>query len=156
MSKFHLAQINIGRTLAPLDAPLMKEFTDFLAPVNKLGQDSPGFVWQLKEETGGASSYMKTPFDDDGYIVNMTVWENIESLRGFIFGTVHSYFLKNRSKWFEKATQIQVVLWWIPVGHIPTLEEAKVKIDLINKNGSSPEAFSFQKLFDENGKQILI
>ena len=152
----HLAQINIGRTLAPLDAPLMKEFTDFLGPVNKLAEDSPGFVWRLKDDSGASSSYVKTPFDDDGYIVNMSVWENAPALRQFIFGTVHSYFLKNRLKWFEKPPKMIVAMWWIPAGHIPTLEEAKTKIDLINNKGNTPEAFNFQKVFDEQGNQMAI
>ena len=145
----HLAQINIGRILAPLDAPVMKEFTDFLAPVNKLAEDSPGFIWRFKDDVSGASSsYVNTPFNDENFLINMSVWENIESLSGFTFGTVHSYFLKNRAKWFEKAVKMQVALWWIPTGHIPTLEEAKYKIELINQKGNTQEAFNFQKVFD--------
>ena len=150
----HLAQINISRNKAPLDSVEMKEFTDFIAPVNKLGEDSPGFVWRLKDETSGASSsYMETPFEVE-YIVNMTVWEDIASLSNFVFGTVHSYFLKNRSKWFEKARDIQVVMWWIPVGHIPTLEEAKQKMDYINLHGATPTAFNYKNLFDERGEPV--
>ena len=152
----YLAQINISHMKAPLDAPMMKEFTDFLNPVNKLGEESPGFVWRLKDETSGASSsYMQTPFDD-AFIVNMTVWEDIASLSNFVFGTVHSYFLKNRSKWFEKAKQIQVVMWWIPVGHIPTLEEAKEKMDYIQLHGPTPAAFNYKKLFDASGAPIAV
>lgn len=150
----HLAQINITKNKAPLDSLEMEEFTDFLVPVNKLGEDSSGFVWRLKDEASGeSSSYMATPFDE-GFIVNMTVWKDIASLSNFVFGTVHSYFLKNRSKWFEKHTEIQVVMWWIPVEHIPTLEEAREKLKYINQQGPTPVAFNYKNLFDADGERV--
>ncbi len=150
----HLAQINIAKNKAPLESLEMKEFTDFLAPVNKLAEDSLGFVWRLKDEASGeSSSYMATPFDA-GFIVNMTVWKDIVSLSNFVFGTVHSYFLKNRSKWFEKHIEIQVVMWWIPVEHIPTLEEAHEKLKYINQQGPTPVAFNYKNLFDADGERV--
>ncbi len=147
--KYQLAQINIARLLAPMDSPQIKEFADFLEPVNKLGEDSPGFVWRLKDDSDlGGATEIETPFDDDMVIVNMTVWEDLDSLKAFTYSTVHSYFLKNRKKWFEKASRPQLVLWWVPEGHEPDLAEAKHKLDLLQQHGPRPEAFNFQKVFD--------
>jgi hypothetical protein len=42
---FQLAEFNISRLKAPLDDPSMKEFVDFLDPVNTFAEQSPGFVW---------------------------------------------------------------------------------------------------------------
>ena len=81
MSKYHIAQINIARMLAAIDDPLMAEFVTQLAPINALADASPGFVWRLQTEAGDATSLRV--FDDDMVIVNMSVWENIESLREY-------------------------------------------------------------------------
>ena len=150
---YQLAQINIARLLAPLDSPQLKEFSDFLDPVNKLGEESPGFVWRLKDETNAATE-VETPFDDDMLIVNMTVWETIADLRFFVYNTVHSYFLKSRKKWFSKMEKPHVVLWWVEEGHIPSLEEAKLKLELLEREGPSPAAFSLQTLFDPQGNKL--
>ena len=144
---YHLAELNIGRLKAPLDNPDMKEFTDFLAPVNKLAEDSPGFVWRLQDESGNSSSYVETPFDDQEIIVNFSVWEDLESLKNFTFQTVHAYYLKNRAKWFHRMESHHMVLWWVPEGYIPSLDEAKQKLEFLEEHGSTPEAFTFKKPF---------
>ncbi len=43
---FHLAQINVGRITAPLDAPELKAFVDNLNRINALAERSAGFVWR--------------------------------------------------------------------------------------------------------------
>lgn len=152
----HLAQLNISRLRFPLDAPEMHEFVHFLDSVNQFGTESDGFVWLFKADDGSASSFMPPLFDDEKIIVNMTVWENIESLYHFAFSTVHRYFMQKRHQWFEKATQPQTVLWWIEAGHIPTIEEAKTKLTQLRKHGATPEAFSFQQMFDEDGTAFAL
>jgi hypothetical protein len=39
------------------------------------------------------------------------------------------------------------VLWWIPAGAIPTLDEARRRLDLLAERGPTPEAFTFQQRF---------
>lgn len=43
---YYLAQINIARTLAPLDDPLMADFVAQLDEINALADSSPGFIWR--------------------------------------------------------------------------------------------------------------
>ena len=59
---FHLAQANVARFKGALDDPIMKEFVDFLEPVNKFAEESEGFVWRLKDEEGRSSSFIESPF----------------------------------------------------------------------------------------------
>jgi hypothetical protein len=152
---YHLAQINIARLLAPMDSPQIKEFRDFIEPINKLGESSPGFVWRLQDDSAlGGATEIETPFEDDMIIVNMTVWESIEALKTFTYSTVHSYFVKNRKKWFERASAPHLVLWWVPLGHVPSLAEAKEKLELIEAKGPNPLAFTFSKQYDPEGNQI--
>ena len=151
---FVLAQLNIGRLIAPIDSPIVKEFTDFIDPINKFSEESKGFVWRLKSDDGQSSSYMPTPFEDYRIITNLTVWETLDDLKEFTYKTVHTYFIKSRRKWFEKMDSPHLVLWWIPRGHIPTLEEGKTKLELLEANGPTPEAFTIAKAYDISGNPM--
>lgn len=150
----HIAEFNISRLKALLDAPEMKEFVDFLDPVNRFAEESPGYVWRLAAPDGQASSYLPPAYEDEMIVTNLTVWKDIESLRNFVYQTVHNYFLRSRNKWFEQSTEIQTVLWWIPKGHIPTVEEGKERLRCLHENGPTPDAFTFQVLFDSQGNAL--
>ncbi|GGG34898.1 hypothetical protein GCM10011414_00400 [Croceivirga lutea] len=154
--KHHLAQANIARFKASLDDPIMKEFVDFIGPINKLAEESPGFVWRLKDDEGRSSSYIESPFRDEMLAINLSVWEDLPSLKNFVYTTVHSYFLRNKKKWFQKDGKSQFVMWWIPEGEVPTLELTKQKLELLDTNGPTPEAFSIKQLFDVNGNTIAL
>ena len=52
---FHLAQVNIGRVVAPVDDPKMAEFMAQLDEVNALAEAAPGFVWRLQSSSGNAT-----------------------------------------------------------------------------------------------------
>ena len=145
MSKYHLAQINIARMLAPIDDPIMAEFVAQLPPINALADRSPGFVWRLQTEEGDATGIKV--YDDDMIIGNLTVWENVESLREFAYRSSHTGVMKYRTKWFEEFDGPYMALWWVPAGHIPTTEEGKERLDHLRKNGDSPYAFSFKNSF---------
>lgn len=135
----HLAQFNIARAKAPLDSPVMKEFVDNLVLINAIAETSEGFIWRLQDESGDATNIKL--FDDPLIIINMSIWESIESLRNFVFRSRHLDFLKKKKLWFEKAEQPNLVLWWIPPGHIPSLEEAKNKLSYLKKHGETSHAF---------------
>lgn len=152
--KFHLAQANIARFRASLDDPIMKEFVDFLEPVNQFAEESKGFVWRLKDEQGRSSSFLETPFKDEMMAINVSLWEDLDSFKDFVYGSVHSYFLRNKKKWFDMKGPSQFVMWWLPAGEIPTLEMTKAKLEGLELNGATPEAFSMRHLFDPNGNPI--
>lgn len=145
MTKHHLAQINIARMKAPLEDPLMQEFVAGLEPINALADDAPGFVWRLQDDSGDATSLR--PFPDDYLIVNMSVWESVESLRQYTYKTVHVEYVRRRKQWFEKLEQPIYVLWWLPAGQIPTVAEGKARLDHLIKHGESSTAFTFGKIF---------
>jgi len=137
-----LAQINIARMLAPLESAAMREFRGFLAPVNMLAERSPGFVWRYSDLN---AKIFVLPWDDEFLIVNMSVWKDVDSLRRFTHHTVHAYFMNSRNKWFHQLDHPYSVLWWVKDGYIPTLNEGKAKLALLEKNGPSLDAFPFQQ-----------
>ena len=143
--KHQLAQINIARLLAPIDDPLVAGFVAQLDTINTLAESSNGFVWRLKDESGNATDI--NPFDDPMLIVNMSVWESVEDLKSFAYHTDHIKVFKDRAKWFEKPSDAHMVLWWIPQGEFPSVEEAKDRLMHLRKHGESDYAFSFRKIF---------
>lgn len=147
MSKndFHIAQINIARMRAPLDDPVMSDFVAQLEEVNAHADESPGFVWRLADDSGGAATDIR-PFNDDRILINMSVWETIEALREFTYRGRHSGLLKDRRKWFEEGST-GIALWWIAAGALPSVEDAKRKLELLKANGPTAEAFTFKDLF---------
>lgn len=151
---FNLAQANIARFKAPLDSLEMKEFTDFLEPVNKLAEESEGFIWRLMDTEGRSASFIKSPFKDELMAINISVWKNYDSLTNFVYSTVHSYFLRNKKKWFDSTGPSQFIMWWIPEGELPTLEMVKQKLYYQEEHGDTPYAFSMKQLYDAQGDAI--
>jgi hypothetical protein len=140
----HLANFNIARMRAPLDSPVMAGFVDNLDRINRLGDESPGFVWRLVDEDGvGATAYRPYP-DDEAVITNLTVWESVEALRNYVYKTEHVEFLRRRRDWFEPHDVPYLALWWVPEGHIPTLEEAVARLAHLREHGPSDHAFTFK------------
>lgn len=153
--RYHLAQANIARFKATLDHPIMKEFVDFLEPVNRFAEESQGFVWRLKDDHGRSASYLESPFNDEMMAVNISVWENLGALKDFVYGSVHSYFLRNKKKWFDLSGPSIFVLWWIPEGTVPNLDMAKEKLKLLEENGPSPQAFTLREFYDFKGNKVV-
>lgn len=146
MAAFHIAQLNIGRMLAPLDSSQLAGFVEALEPINALADRAPGFVWRLEDEDSGNATSIR-PFDDDMLIVNMSVWTSLEALTEFVYVSDHRAVMQQRRKWFERMGEAFVVLWWVPAGHIPDLDEAEERLDLLRSRGPSPDAFTFKKRF---------
>src|SRR5258705_6034778 len=109
---YQLAQINIAKMLAPLESPLMVEFVNNLDRINALAEGSQGFVWRLKDEGNNATSIKV--YDDDFLLVNMSVWENVESLFQFAYQSSHVEIFKRRGEWFSKMKEAHMALWYVP------------------------------------------
>lgn len=142
MTGFHLAQLNIARLREPIDSPLLAGFVAALEPVNQLADRSPGFVWRLQTDDGDATSIQA--FDDDMLLINMSVWESIDALSAFVYRSQHRDVMVRRQEWFERMSDPYLVLWWVPAGHLPGIDEAKEHLELLARNGPSPEAFTFR------------
>ena len=143
--EYHLAQLNIARLQAPLESPQLAGFVAALEPVNALADGAPGFVWRLQTDEGDATSIR--PFDDDMLLVNMSVWESLESLAAFVYRSDHKDVMRRRRQWFDRADEVYLVLWWVPAGTAPTVEDAKARLETLRRVGPSAEAFTFRVPF---------
>ena len=144
---FHLAQLNVARLLHPIPDPRIKDFVDGLARINALADQSAGFVWRLQSDSGNATDVHHPWSEDPFLLVNMSVWEQPEDLRQYVYRSGHMEYMQRRKEWFEKPTQPHYVLWWIPRGHIPSLAEARDRLEHYRSHGATPHAFWFGKLF---------
>jgi hypothetical protein len=144
---YHLAQINIGRLIAPIDDPRIAEFVSQLEPINALADEAAGFVWRLQSASGNATDIAYN--DDPSIMLNMSVWESLEALRDYAYKSDHMKVLRDRAKWFEKMAKPYYCLWWIPAGHIPTVAEGRERLEHYQKFGATPFSFWFSQPFPE-------
>ena len=144
MSSYQLAQLNVARLLAPLDSPALAGFVANLGRVNALADAAPGFVWRLQTDDGDATAIR--PFGDD-MLVNLSVWEDVAALHAFVYGAEHVAVMRRRRAWFERLDAAYVVLWWVPRGHRPSLDEAGERLGRLRQHGPGPLAFDFRAAY---------
>src|SRR5580692_3888541 len=133
--KTHLAQLNIGRFRAPKGDPRMADFYDNLDRINAAAERMPGFVWRLKDDSGNATGIPWA--GDPAFAVNLTVWENVEALEKFVFMTAHRGIYARKHEFFETPEQPNFAMWLVPEGHIPSLEEARERLEHYRAHGGS-------------------
>lgn len=143
---YHLAELNVGRIRFSLTDERMQGFVSQLEPINALADGTPGFIWRLQSEAGDATALR--PFPDDMMIVNFSVWETIDALFQYTYYSDHAKVFRNRKQWFETMSEHYFVMWWIPAGHIPTLTEAKERLDALRRDGPTAYAFNFKERFE--------
>ena len=151
MAAEHLAQVNVATLRAPLDGPELAGFVAELEPINALADASPGFVWRLQTEDGDATSIR--PYDDERIMVNLSVWASLKALRGFVYATRHLDVMRRRREWFHRMADPYLALWWVPAGTIPTVAEAKRRLELLAHRGPGPDAFTFRAPFPRSARR---
>lgn len=154
MNQYHIAQLNIASMKTAMEDPSMKDFVDNLEVVNRIADNSPGFIWRLQTEEGDATSI--TVFDDDMLLVNMSVWQDLDSLKKFVYESYHVDILKRKKEWFRRFDGAHQVLWWIREGTIPTLSEAETRLRYLQACGPSPLAFTFSQHFAADEKHLAL
>ena len=144
MTSFHLAQVNIGRIIAPLDSPELADFVAQLPEINALADHSPGFVWRMVDDDGEDATDLRPDDKDDLLLFNCSTWESVEALRAFTYNSEHLRVLSRRREWYHRMAEMHMALWWVPAGHRPTVAEAMERIAMVREQGSGPLAFTFR------------
>jgi hypothetical protein len=146
VSAHHLAQVNFGRLLAPVDDPRIDDFRNNLAHINALADAQPGFVWRLTGAGDDATDIR--PIESDPLLaINVSVWENAERLAAFVYRSEHRDFVRRRHEWFQPATAAIFALWWVPAGERPDPAECYRRLLHLRANGPTPHAFDFKHRF---------
>jgi hypothetical protein len=150
LNGWHIAQLNVGRIIAPTDSPELAEFMAALDAINARAEATPGFVWRLQSDSGNATDIRVS--EDPSFLVNMSVWATIESLFEFVYRSAHTAVMARRRQWFEKPTQAYQVLWWVPAGQVPGVREALERLDHLRRHGPTPQAFTFNRRYPPPGE----
>ena len=148
MDKYRIAQINIARAKNEMNSEEMKGFVERLDEINSIADKSEGFIWRLQGDEGNSTTIKA--FDDPMLLVNMSVWRDMESLKNYVYKSVHVELIRDRDAWFTKMADAHQALWWIKAGHIPSVEEGKEKLNYLQEHGVSKTAFTFSKYFDHD------
>lgn len=144
----NLAQLNVGRLHEPLHSPRIADFVAGLEEINRLAEEAPGFVWRLVDENGANNTGLH-PTGDPLEIVNLSVWQSLEALRSYVYHTAHLDYLRRRRDWFVKLRHEHMVLWWLPVGQIPTVPDALARLRWLRQHGPTAAAFTFHDPYPE-------
>ncbi|WP_339463795.1 DUF3291 domain-containing protein [Pseudomonas sp. EA_105y_Pfl2_R69] len=152
MIAYQLAQLNIASMLQPLESPGMADFVANLERINALAEAAPGFVWRLQDEAGDATAIR--PFGEE-VLVNLSLWRDVEALRDYVYKSAHAEMLKRRNEWFTRMGEAHMVLWWVPAGHLPSVDEAAARLRLLREQGPTAQAFSFRQTFLPTDIQAL-
>lgn len=150
---YNLAQINITSMKYDLNSPEMKDFVDNLDIVNTNAENSPGFVWRMKDEYGANTSLRVFGHK---ILVNISMWEDVQSLRRFIASPLHASIMKRKKEWFDGVNGSHLALWWSEDGIFPTAEEAKKRLNYINQNGPTPYCFNFKETYPKPEKKVAL
>ena len=150
MTVHQLAQVNIAKARYDVEDPRMAGFMDNLDLINGLGDRSPGFVWRYQTDDGDATA--TRVFDDPDILLNLTVWESLDALKDYVYKSDHVAFLRRRREWFIDSGYPTTTLWWIPAGDIPTPGEARRRVELLQADGPSPQAFTWSSLHPPPGE----
>ena len=153
---FHLAELNVARAVAPLDGPELAEFAAALEPVNALADAAPGFVWRLEDDSDTPGATAIRPFEDPWMLVNFSVWKSLDALWAFVYAGAHLEVMRRRREWFTRLSESHLVLWWVPEGAIPTVDEAVARLEHLRTHGPTPHAFTFKQPYEAGPPPTLL
>ena len=139
----HLAQVNLGRLRHPVDAPQSREFAAAVDRINALAERAPGFVWRHRSNGHGGDPLL---------IVNISLWHSYAHLHAYVYRTGHHHYVRRRDQWFTRIRTPATALWWVPVDHRPTVDEALARLSHLRRYGPTPQAFTVRTRFDPEGR----
>lgn len=144
---YQLAQINIAHFRKPSMNTINNDFHAAIDEVNNVAESQPGFIWRLIDDTAQRAD--TDMFQNPDMLVNLSVWADMESLMKFVYRTpVHRDIMRRKDEWFEHV-EVNMVLWWVKTGELPTLKDAEKKLNLLADRGATGEAFTFKTPFPQ-------
>ncbi|HYD09372.1 MAG TPA: DUF3291 domain-containing protein [Acidimicrobiales bacterium] len=148
-----LAQVNVGRLVADMDAPEVAEFVGALERINKLADDADGFVWRLSAD-GVEGELTEVGDGDPRFVINLSTWRSYEAMHEYMYKTEHVDFLRRRREWFEQYPTSVVALWWVEDGEKPTIDDAMARLAHLDEHGPTAFAFTPTRRFDPTGEPV--
>jgi hypothetical protein len=143
----YIAQANFAQWKDNLLPEHAAKFLEYADQINASSEQHPGLVWQYPGMFWNDQNVI-AEFGNPRIILNISVWKTLDDLRDFVYQSIHSQAMKNRTLWFDSIQQQTYVLWWVKPGFYPDIAEAKQKFELLTKSGPSSQAFNFRTHFE--------
>ncbi|MEP3630612.1 MAG: DUF3291 domain-containing protein [Hyphomicrobiales bacterium] len=141
----HIAELNLSEWKIDANSDAARGFLDNVDKVNAVADRAKGFVWRLLDEQ--RDEFGRNPVcDTDNVLMTLSVWESAEDLEDFVWNTVHKRIYNRKNDWFGKMTGHELIMWWVDEGDIPTLENARERMDHLNEFGNTDFAFGWDHL----------
>ena len=149
-SRYHLVEFNVGTLQYDWEDPRVADFLNGLDLVNGIAQRSPGFVWMMDGEAMEvAQGDPEGPLGGNPRTAStLSVWEDVASLEHFVWNTVHKQFYDRKEEWYGAVDTLRLVMWWVPAGHRPTIDEAMARFRHLEQHGETEHAFGWSHLKD--------
>jgi hypothetical protein len=152
----HLAHSNIAWMHGTLGEPVMLGLASRIEEINRLAEESRGFVWRIPDSETSIPHLEVfradfPGFDPARFFYNMSVWESLEDLREYTFFSAHAEMIYERRQWLDSIVGANVALWWIPEGHRPTVLESAERLRHVRNFGPTPYAFTMRHSFPTDG-----
>ena len=111
--------------------------------------------WPLSAQDWGRWGEYRIPsFYADGpqerarrVTATISIWVDVDAVRRFAYNGAHGAALENRADWFEATEYPQYVMWWIEDGVTPTWRDCACKLEALNENGATQDAFDFANVY---------
>lgn len=146
-----LVEFNWGVLRYDWDDPRVADFANGLDRVNQIAARSDGFIWRLGDDDMEAAQ--TDPSGAMGgnprFASTLSVWRDFKSLDHFVWNTLHKHFFARREEWFAPGQGLRLVMWWVPEGEIPTIEEAVARAEHLKTHGDSADAFGWAYLVQQ-------
>lgn len=146
-----LAQVNLARLRFPLDSPQAREFVAAVDRINRLAEQSAGFVWRY--HTGEPHPSAAAETGDRLMVINLSVWRSYAHLHAYVYRSAHGHFVRRRYEWFDRIASPATALWWVPAGHHPTPAEALTRLKYLRMYGPTAKAFTLRCRFTPSGER---
>ena len=143
--RYLLANFNFARPREKLDGSGMRGFVENHVLVNEAATRATGYVWSFPNPDGPDTAV--PGFEHEYLVINMSLWESIDSLKNYVYKSVHGRFFKKRKEWFEAPEGPNYVLWWVHKDHRPDTLEARDRLEHLCIQGPTPYAFNFTQTF---------
>ena len=137
-----IAQMNWGKLKHPLEDKRMTEFSRSLNEVYSLAENHLGFIWRIPDNQ---SELQLSDLGFDKLISStVSVWNDIESLKDYTYNSLHGFYLKRSSEWFQKIDGPQLVIWNVGNSDKPTYKESFERLEYLKNKGPTDYAYGWK------------
>jgi heme-degrading monooxygenase HmoA len=146
----HLAHFNWAILADDPGTDRVAGFENAVDKVHIVAERAPGFVWRHLADEREAAIEIGWPLftETPRLIASFSVWETPDAFRHYVYQTVHGAFLRRSEEWFEARPKPNHVLWFLPAGQIPTIADARDKVDQYLAQGPGRDVFDVPMLME--------